>query len=75
MSMNDSRGQSTGKSTDLSRTGIPPSGGVEIMEYFSPSEGGSRLDYRIVVIDPASFSGPVELNKLRLAVPSLTVEP
>ena len=49
MSMNDSRGQSTGKSTDLSRTSIPPSGGVEIMEYFSPSEGGSRLDYRIVV--------------------------
>ena len=75
MSMNDSRDQSTGKSTDLSSTGIPLSGGVGIVECFSPSEGGSRLDFRIAVIDPASFSGLVELNKFRLAVADVTVEP
>ncbi len=79
--MNDSRDQSTGKSTDLSSTGIPLSGGVGIVECFSPSEGGSRLDFRIAVIDPASFSGLVELNKFRLAVKfrlaaaDVTVEP
>jgi hypothetical protein len=55
--MNDSRGQSTGKSTDLSRTGIPLSGGVGIVECFLPGAGGSRLDFRIVVMDPASFPG------------------
>ena len=53
--------------------GIPLSEAVEIAERFTPSEDGSRLDYRMTVTDPATFSESVELEKYWLWIPDIEV--
>jgi len=55
--------------------GIPLSDAVELVERFTPSEDGSRLDYSITVTDPATFTEPVVLEKYWLYVPGVEVEP
>ncbi len=42
--------------------GTPQTENVEILETFSPSDDGIRLDYTMVVNDAASFSEPVTLS-------------
>ena len=55
--------------------GIPLSQAVEVTEWFAPSDDGSRLNYRIRVTDPATFTESVELEKYWLAVPGIEVRP
>ena len=53
--------------------GIPLSGAVEIIERFTPTEDGSRLDYGMTVTDPATFTEPVALEKYWLWLPDIEV--
>jgi hypothetical protein len=56
------------------QAGIPVSAAVRTTEYFTPAADGSRLDYRMIVDDPATFTEPVELSKFWLYVPGVTVQ-
>ena len=47
---------------------------VEIVERFTPSDDGSRLDYRLIVTDPAVFAEPPVIEKFWLWDPKLRVE-
>jgi len=53
--------------------GIPLTEAVEIIERFTPSEDGSRLDYGMTVTDPATFTESVELEKYWLWLPDIEV--
>ena len=56
--------------------GIPLSEDLEILEHFTLSEDGSRLDYRIEVTDPAAFLEPVVVDQhYWLYAPDATVQP
>jgi Family of unknown function (DUF6152) len=55
--------------------GIPLTEAAEFVERFTLAEDGSRLDYRMTVTDPSTFTEPVELEKYWLWVPGVTVEP
>jgi len=57
------------------QAGIPLSESAEIVEHFTPSEDGGRMDYRMVVTDPSTFTEPVELRKHWLYIPGVTVHP
>ena len=61
------------------RDGIPLSEEVEIIEYFTLSEDGSRLDYRMHLTDPINFTSPIVLGseegKHWLWYPEIKVEP
>jgi hypothetical protein len=43
--------------------GIPLTQGAVMVERFTPSADGARLDYVLTVTDPAIFTAPVELRK------------
>ncbi len=47
---------------------------VEIVERFTPSEDGSRLEYQLVVTDPAVFTEPPVIEKFWLSDPELRVQ-
>jgi hypothetical protein len=53
--------------------GIPLSEAVEIIERFTPTEDGSRLNYTMTVTDPATFTEPVPLEKYWLWLPDIEV--
>ena len=55
--------------------GIPLSDEVEIIERFTPGENASRLAYEITVIDPATFSEPVVMDKSWVWLPDVRIEP
>jgi hypothetical protein len=55
--------------------GIPASEQIKTTERFTLSEDGNRLDYRITVTDPLTFTQPVELEKFWLWYPEVTVQP
>ena len=55
--------------------GIPLSEDLKVVEYYTPSTDGSRLDYRMTVTDPAVFLEPVELETFWIYLPGVTVEP
>ncbi len=44
-------------------TGIPLGPGATLEERFTLNDDGSRLDYTMVVTDPATFTAPVTLRK------------
>ena len=54
---------------------LPLSDDLEIIERFTPSADGSRLDYEMTVTDPAAFLEPAELAYYWIYVPGVTVEP
>ncbi len=54
---------------------LPLSDDLEIIERFTPSADGSRLDYQMTVTDPAAFLEPAELAYYWIYVPGVTVEP
>ena len=56
-------------------TGIPQSDAVELVERFTPSADGSRLDYALTVTDAATFTEPVLMDKYWLWIPGVRVEP
>ncbi len=53
--------------------GIPLSGDAVMVERFTPSVDGARLDYRLTVTDPATFTLPVELTKTWIWRPEVTL--
>ncbi len=55
--------------------GIPQTEDAELVERFSVTDDGSRLDYEITVIDPATYTQPVTLSKPYLWVPGLEIQP
>ena len=59
----------------FSQLGIRQSPAVEIVERFTPSADGSRLDYEMTVTDPATFTRPVVLAQHWLWLPSVTLLP
>ncbi len=54
--------------------GIPLSREAELVERFSPSADGARLEYSMKVTDPATFTRPVDLGKHWIWVPSVNVQ-
>ncbi len=54
--------------------GTPQSQDSEMLERFTLSEDGSRLDYSLTVTDPANFTEPVMLTKFWVWYPEMTVE-
>jgi hypothetical protein len=59
----------------FSQLGIRQSPAVEIVERFTPTPDGSRLDYEMTVTDPATFTRPVVLSQYWLWLPSVTLLP
>ena len=57
------------------QTGIPQTEGVHVLERFTPSEDGRRLDYTATVTDPAVFTEPVVLSRYWVWIPGEAVEP
>ncbi len=55
--------------------GIPLSQQAQIVERFTPTEDGSRLDYTMIVTDAATFNEPVRLTKYWLALAGIEVQP
>jgi hypothetical protein len=55
--------------------GVPLSSNAEIIERFIPINDGTRLNYELIVTDPATFTEPVELGKYWLALPGIEVQP
>ena len=59
----------------FSQLGIPQSPAVRLVERFSPTADGSRLDYEMTVVDPATFTKPVVLSQYWLWLPSVKLLP
>lgn len=59
----------------FSQLGIRQSPAVEIVERFTPTPDGSRLDYEMTVTDAATFTRPVVLRQHWLWLPSVTLLP
>jgi hypothetical protein len=59
----------------FSQLGIRQSPAVEIVERFTPSADGARLDYEMTVTDPATFTRPVVLKQHWLWLPGVTLLP
>ena len=55
--------------------GIPLTEAARIVERFTPTADGSRLDYEMTVTDSSIFAEPVRLEKYWLWIPGVTVEP
>ncbi len=53
--------------------GLPQSEAVRVVEVFTPSADGDRLDYELTVTDPATFTEPVTLGKHWVWVPGVEV--
>lgn len=59
----------------FNQQGIPQSPDAVLVERFTPSADGSRLDYELVVTDPATFTEPVTRRKQWLYFPDQQVSP
>jgi hypothetical protein len=59
----------------FSQLGIRQSPAVEIVERFTPSADGARLDYEMTVTDPATFTRPVVLKQHWLWLPNVKLLP
>ena len=57
------------------QSGIPQSASAEILERFTPSTDGTRLEYVLTVTDPATFTEPVTLEKYWTWRPDAQVRP
>jgi hypothetical protein len=53
---------------------IPASNKASIVERFTPSVAGDRLDYEIVVTDPVTFTEPVRMAKYWLSIPGQVLD-
>ena len=56
------------------QSGVPQSEALTTIERFTPSDGGSMLDYTMVANDSAIFTEPVELNRVWAWDPTETVQ-
>jgi hypothetical protein len=56
-------------------TGVPQSSSSRIIERFTPTNDGTRLNYTLTITDPQTFSQPVELTRSWVWRPGETVKP
>ena len=56
-------------------SGLPQGSAVSIVERFTPSADGSRLNYTFKVTDPETFTQPVELKRAWVRRPGEAVKP
>ena len=56
-------------------TGVPQSSSSKIVERFTPSSDGTRLDYTMTITDPQTFTEPVALKRSWVWRPGETVKP
>ena len=57
------------------QSGIPQSPEADLLERFTPSADGMRLEYTLTVTDPATFTEPVTLEKYWTWRPEAQVRP
>ena len=57
------------------QSGIPQSAAAELLERFTPSADGTRLEYILTVTDPDTFTEPVTLEKYWTWRPDAQVRP
>ena len=55
--------------------GIPLGAAAEMVERFTPTADGSRLDYELTVTDPETFTKPVVLRKHWIWLPDIKISP
>jgi hypothetical protein len=53
---------------------VPQSEQASIVERFTPSAAGDRLDYEIVVTDPVTFTEPVRMAKYWISIPGQVLD-
>jgi Family of unknown function (DUF6152) len=53
---------------------IPQSEEATIVERFTPSRDGDRLDYEIVVTDPVTFTEPIRIQKHWISIPGQVLD-
>jgi len=58
----------------LQGRGVIVSDEMELVERFTPTENGGRLEYEITVTDPSTFTEPVVMDKSWLYLPNVRVE-
>lgn len=59
----------------LTGRGVPLSSSASLLERFTPSDDGSRLQYSLTITDPDSLTMPVEQNRSWLAIDGAQVLP
>jgi hypothetical protein len=62
------------KSNVLDQYGTPFSSSIRLIEWFTPSEDGSRLDYRLQVTDAETFTEPFQVERYWIWRPEIAVE-
>jgi hypothetical protein len=55
--------------------GTPQSKDVTVLERYTPSEDGARLDFEVTVTDPATFTEPVVRRGWLAFEPGQTIRP
>lgn len=55
--------------------GVPLSEQVELVERYTPTEGGGRLEYEVTVTDPQTFLEPIVMSRFWVWLPDVRVEP
>ncbi len=59
----------------FNQSGIPQSDESVVVERFTPTEDGARLEYVLTVTDPVNFSEPITQDKYWVYVPAEGVLP
>jgi hypothetical protein len=59
----------------LDSSGVPQGPSSAIVERFTPTSDGTRLQYTITITDPATFTEPVELKRSWVSRQGETVKP
>jgi len=57
------------------QTGVPQTEAIELLERFTLSEDGLRLNYSVTATDPATFTEPVVLTRDWIWLPGEQVQP
>ncbi len=57
------------------QTGVPQTDAIELLERFTLSENGLRLNYSVTATDPVTFTEPVELTRDWIWLPGESVQP
>ncbi len=60
---------------NFSQSGLLQSEAIDVIERFTPSENGARLDYELTITDPTLFTEPAVLTKSWVWVPGDRVLP
>jgi hypothetical protein len=59
----------------LDSSGVPQGPSAAIVERFTPTSDGTRLNYTMAITDPATFTMPIELTRSWVWRPEETVKP